>query len=206
VNRPPAESPSRDQVLAALDDGVRGVEEAAAAASDWRAATPCPGWAAVDLAGHLLAVATYYHRLLDAAERGEPLTDRPTGVALGNMNARDLAALGSPTPAGAVGPARIAEYARSARGYHSRLQSAEWDRPIATWQGLGTLTVGEHAGVAAGEWHLHAWDLARSAGRHHRPHDPRTVLAARAQLLHRVPPDLDGDPWNNLIVLSGRSG
>ena len=33
------------------------------------------------------------------------------------------------------------------------------------------------AGAACAEWHLHAWDLARSLGQDYRPADPGLVLA-----------------------------
>ena len=42
------------------------------------------------------------------------------------------------------------------------------------------MTVGLHAGVAAAEWHLHAWDLATAAGKSHRPSDPHTLFLATA--------------------------
>ena len=34
------------------------------------------------------------------------------------------------------------------------------------------------AGAACAEWHLHAWDLARSLGKDYRPADPELVLTA----------------------------
>ena len=195
-------------LLAALDDGVRGVEAAAAAVTDWRAPTACPDWTAVDLAGHLLVAAGYYHRLLDAAERGRPLADRPDGVELAAWNARNLAALDvgeGDDPPERLGPARIAAFGRTARAWHERLRTADADRPLAHWRTLGVLTVGEHAGVITGEWHLHAWDLGRAAGHPHRPADPATVLAARGRVLHPDTVVGSGDPWERVLALSGRS-
>ena len=63
----------RVRVLAAYDDGVRAVQAVAPRVSDWAAPTPCADWDAAALAGHLLAIARYYHRLLDAAMAGRPL-------------------------------------------------------------------------------------------------------------------------------------
>ena len=41
------------------------------------------------------------------------------------------------------------------------------------------------AGAACAEWHLHAWDLARSLGAEYRPEDPAAVLAGwRAGMPH----------------------
>ena len=40
------------------------------------------------------------------------------------------------------------------------------------------MTAGLHAGVAACEWHLHAWDVARAIGLVYRVSDPATLYAA----------------------------
>jgi hypothetical protein len=74
--------------------------------------------------------------------------------------------------------------------------------------------VGAMAGAACAEWHLHAWDLARSLGKDYRPADPELVLAAwrggtpqlwPTQLWPALTagPDSD-DPWFALLVASGR--
>jgi len=106
----------RGGVLAAYVDGVRAVEAAAAHVRDWSASTPCAGWRAVDLAGHVLAIARYYHRLLDAAEAGTPLRGLPRGAALQAMNVRDLDSL-APSP----GPHRIKAFVELADDYGRRL-------------------------------------------------------------------------------------
>jgi hypothetical protein len=65
------------------------------------------------------------------------------------------------------------------------------------------------AGAACAEWHLHAWDLARSLGKDYRPADPELVLAAwqggTPQLWAGLPvePGRD-DPWYLLLLASGR--
>jgi hypothetical protein len=64
------------------------------------------------------------------------------------------------------------------------------------------LTVGQHTGLAAGEWHVHAWDLARSAAAVHRPTDPGTVAAARAVLFG---PPAAGDPWQGVLISARRT-
>ena len=53
---------------------------------------------------------------------------------------------------------------------------------FGTWSGLGDLTVGQHTGIAIGEWHVHAWDLARASGTDHRPSDASTVSRAAIPL------------------------
>jgi hypothetical protein len=69
------------------------------------------------------------------------------------------------------------------------------------------------AGAACAEWHLHAWDLARSLGKDYRPADPEIVLAAwRAGMPQLWPAPAGGglatgdadDPWHFLLIASGR--
>lgn len=48
-------------------------------------------------------------------------------------------------------------FVERATAYLDRAKSA-WDLPYG--YPLGTITTGLHVGVAAAEWHLHAWDLS----------------------------------------------
>ena len=68
-------------------------------------------------------------------------------------------------------------------------------------------------GAACAEWHLHAWDLARSLGKDYRPAGPEIVLAAwRAGMPQLWPAPGGGDPgtkgaddpWHFLLIASGR--
>jgi hypothetical protein len=71
------------------------------------------------------------------------------------------------------------------------------------------------AGVASAEWHLHAWDLARSLGKDYRPANPELVLTAWRAGTPQLWPVLDAgsdrpgagdgdDPWHFLLRASGR--
>lgn len=188
--------PTRDVVLAAYADGLRAVEISAAYVSDWSAPTPCTQWRAVDLAGHLLTIARYYHRILDGAVAGEPLTGLPRGTDLQAMNARDLARLPDES-----GPRRIAAFLVLARDYGRRIAEAGWAEPLGEWNGVGPLTLAEHTVLAVAEWHIHAWDLFSTSGREYRPADPETVAAGRLVLPEPLP---HGDPWQATLVWSGR--
>ena len=68
--------------------------------------------------------------------------------------------------------------------------------------------MGALAGAACAEWHLHAWDLARSLGKDYRPADPELVLAAWQGGMPQLWPVLTesdgGDPWDFLLTSSGR--
>jgi len=100
------------RVLAACDEGVKAIEAVSAAVADWNASTPCAAWRCVDLAGHVLCVARYYHRLLDAALTGHPLSGLPRGEALAVMNGQDLIELPETS-----GPERIRDFVRTATAY-----------------------------------------------------------------------------------------
>jgi hypothetical protein len=81
---------------------------------------------------------------------------------------------------------------------------------------FGTVTAGLHAGAAASEWHIHAWDLA--AGEH-RPSDPARLFAGVAEARLRGRSGFSGRaavailplvaryrPWEQLLRRSGRTG
>ena len=182
-------------VLASYHAGVRSIERIAATVG-WDAQTPCGEWRAVELIGHLLAIVRYYHRLLDAASTGEPFTGLPQGLRLAAMNADDLALLTEMR-----GEERAREFVARADAYGARLISADWVMTLGAWSDTGSLTVGQHTGLVLGEWHVHAWDLARSAGLDYRPDDAMTV--ARGQEAVWSQPGLD-DPWNEVLAAYGR--
>jgi hypothetical protein len=176
---------------------VNAVQAAASAVSDWRSPTSCADWDAAALAGHLLAIARYYHRLLDAAVQGRRLADLPRGRRLQDMNALDLAALPHRS-----GPKRIAEFVTAALQYGERLADVDWELVLGVWDGVGALQVGQHTGLAVGEWHVHAWDLAHVNGQEHRPNDAEIVVAGRLVLPEPLPA---GDPWTATLRRAGAS-
>jgi hypothetical protein len=202
---------SRAGVLAAYRDGVTVICELAAQFTDatWLAATPCSEWRAVDLAGHLRCVADDYHEYLDDAPDSRLARLLATDASadslarkLARQNAAELAALPD-----APGPDHIEAFAESARAYGRRL-APSWDLPHHWYRGT-EITAGAMAGAACAEWHLHAWDLARSLGKDYRPADPELVLAAwqggtpQAWPVLGAAPDGD-DPWHCLLLVSGR--
>jgi hypothetical protein len=201
---------SRAGVLSAYRDGVTVICELAVqfSSATWLAATPCAEWRAVDLAGHLRCVADDYHEYLDDAPASRLARLMSTGSPvdslarkLARQNAAELAALPDVT-----GPEHIAAFAESARSYGRRLPLS-WDLPHHQYRDT-EVTVGAMAGLACGEWHLHAWDLARSLGKDYRPADPELVLAAWRAGVPPLWPGLatseDADPWHFLLTASGR--
>ncbi len=196
--------------LAACDDGVAAICALTArfSAQSWQAQTPCPEWRAADLAGHLRCVADDYHEYLDdapASRLARLMAGGPPPETLvrklARQNAAELAALPD-VPAAE----HIAAFATSARSYARRLAPV-WALPHHRYQGL-EVTVAGMAGAACAEWHLHAWDLARTLDTDYRPAAPGTVLAGWRAGQPPLPPSAaarDRDPWRALLIASGRS-
>lgn len=189
-----------EAALAAYTEGVDAIARIADRFSpaDWERPSACEGWRAVDLAGHVLCVARWWHAWLDRAQAGDASPPFPW-EALAERNAEALAEL----PPGS-GPGRIAEFAGTARAYADRVPAA-WDLPFGCPPANVSrvpITVGLHAGIAPAEWHLHAWDLAAAIGATHRPDAPETILEG-LRAVFPIPP-LEGDAWENVLLVSGR--
>jgi hypothetical protein len=190
--------------------GIDAVTDQAAVLDDagWDSKA-CGSWTATETIRHLLAVSRWYHAWLDRALAGD--TTRPfDGRDIDQHNETELARLSEMAPDEATG-----QFAASAAHYLNRLD-AHWDVPYA--YPFGVVTAGLHAGVAATEWHLHAWDLSTVIGRPHVPNDPqrlflaagRCVAAAHgglkgALLARAVPLAARRDPWQTLLKRSGRA-
>ena len=201
----------RAGILAAYRDGVTVICELAAQFTDatWLAETPCTEWRAVDLAGHLRCVADDYHEYLDDAPASRLARLMATGGPadslarkIARQNAAELAALPD-----VAGPEHIAAFAESARSYGRRVAQS-WDLAHHNYRGP-EVTVGAMAGVACAEWHLHAWDLARSLGKDYRPAQPELVLTAWRDGTPQLWPVLAAgweseDPWHFLLAATGR--
>jgi hypothetical protein len=185
-----------ERVLSAYRDGVVSLSRLGAKVVDWRVRTPCPDWNLLDLGGHVLAIARYYHRLLNAALAGEPRTELPRGAELAVINDLDLRSLPQSN-----GPERFLAFEAVASRYGERLTEVDWSMPLGSWAGLGPVTVGDHTLAAVGEWHLHAWDVARAFGWDYRPDDAEIVLAGR-RIFGAVP--FEDDDWVSALLSAGR--
>jgi Mycothiol maleylpyruvate isomerase N-terminal domain len=203
---------SRTRALAAYHDGVTVICQLAGQITDegWDEVTPCAEWRATELAAHLRCVADDYHEYLDDAPASRLARLMATGAPaetiarkLARQNAAELAVLPD-----ASGPEHIEAFAQSARSYARRLQPC-WDLPHHRYR-EDEVTAGGMAGAACAEWHLHAWDLARSQGKDYRPAWPELLVAGWKAGLPQLPlPDLadlpDGDAWHALLRASGRA-
>jgi hypothetical protein len=112
------------------------------------------------------------------------------------MNARDLRDV--IVPSGAV---RMELFLESAYAHIQRLQRVDWEMVLGEWSGLEPLTVRQHTGVAIGELHVHAWDMTRSIGTDHRPHDVE-VVAEGNRVVRNI--SAQGEPWEAILIAYGR--
>jgi hypothetical protein len=196
-------------VLAIYREGVEafvGLADRTAAADAWDRSA-CGTWSAADLVRHELDVIGWYHGWLDRALAGDASPAFDIGVIDDRADA-GVRALAHVAPEEAV-----VRFGMEARRYAERLQP-NWDLPFGYPR--GTVTAGLHAGLAASEWHLHAWDLAGALDADHRPGDPGTLLVAAASCLAEVgglreraqraiaPVAARARPWETLLTSSGR--
>ncbi|MFI6519457.1 maleylpyruvate isomerase N-terminal domain-containing protein [Spirillospora sp. NPDC050679] len=196
--------PDRLRVLESYQDGVRAIRGLAARVEDWEAPTPCDDWQVIDLAGHLRCVAENYLEYLQDAPDSRLAKlfaqDAATAVLIrqqSRQNAAELAVL----PA-EHGLGRVMAFTVSA-GAYADLVPDLWDRTHLIYRGTKH-TVGDHAGAACVEWHLHAWDLARALGEDYRPADPELLVSAWHWGVPHLPLAA-GDAWESVLRSSGRS-
>lgn len=191
-------------------DGIASVERITSDLSErgWQVPT-CGRWNGTETARHLLAVARWYHDWLDRAIGGETSPPFPPAE-MDRRNDEALAAIGDVS-----GVEAIAAFVESATVYLDRAAD-HWDRPFGF--PYGTVTAGLHCGMAAAEWHLHAWDLSLTSEHRHRPQDPDALFTAAgmclaeargglagAVLRHLVPLGSRRSPWRTMLKRSGRT-
>ena len=197
-------------VVCLFDEGVDSFAASASSLSpeDWHRPA-CGSWSACDLARHVATVADWYHDWLDRAEAGDAAPPfRAEDLAVENERALK-------TNIGLDGPKAVERFVARARAYRERL-AQDWDLPFGYPR--GTVTAGLHAGVAASEWHLHAWDLSGAFGGTHRPSDPVALYRAAGACLAAAQGGAKGRlaaalepigarlrPWEALLRRSGRA-
>lgn len=195
-------APDRAATLAAV---TAGIEAVAAAARDGRgdAPSPCAGWDALTVVRHLEGIAGAY-LLWTGSSLGGRIARMRTGEEAANYNATILDRLPR------LGLAQHLDRFVALASDHVRLARATWTTPMLQTPDDVLLTVGQHAAVAAVEWHVHAWDVARSQGRQHEP-DPASLVvcvAAWEDVLADVtgsPMEAPTAPWPALLDATGRT-
>ncbi len=168
----------------------------------------CGKWTAVEVARHVLAVARWYDLWLDRALAGE--TARPFDSAeMAERNDAELAKL-----AHLSGPDAVSQFEQAALNYLERTTD-HWNMTYP--YPYGVVTTGLHCGLAASEWHIHAWDVATSADGTYEPKDPAGLFraASAAESARRggtqglvvkmlAPVGARLRPWEEMLKWSGR--
>ena len=191
-------------------EGVEAIVTTAARFDDTTWTRPaCGSWDAAATARHVLAVARWYDQWLDRALVGDVSLPFPASV-IDDRNDDNVTALH-----GIDGPTAIATFERAAIAYLDRALD-HWGVPYA--YPFGVATDGLHLGVAATEWHLHAFDLAAAHGGSYEPRDASALFRAaglgvaqtkpalqRAVLRLLVPAGARFRPWPTILGQSGRA-
>ncbi|MCP4380138.1 MAG: hypothetical protein GY798_01705 [Hyphomicrobiales bacterium] len=191
-------------------DGVESVERISSGLSNRAWERPaCGRWTGAQTARHLAAVARWYHEWLDRAIAGDA-SPPFTASEMDQRNDDALARIGDIS-----GPEAITDFAETATDYLRRA-TAHWN--LAYGYPYGTVTVGLHCGVAAAEWHLHAWDLSHTSELRHRPQNPEALFTAAGMCLAEAKGGLGGamlrflvplgarrSPWPTILQRSGRT-
>lgn len=200
------------QVIAQFEEGVAAIATFATEREgrQWHK-TVVGEWSAHELARHLVVVVGWYHEWLDSALAGDGTQPFPAKQLDGRnelsiLDLRDL-----------DGPEAIEQFNELARTYADRLRSAatsdDWSAPYGFANGVST--VGGHAGIAAAEWHLHAWDLSGGAwsptapaqlylavGHGMTAAQPAWKRAITRRVVRRIS---QREPWLDLVKRSGRA-
>jgi uncharacterized protein (TIGR03083 family) len=189
-------APSVERALEIQRDGVRAIQRITGEfdEADWLKPTPCEGWTAVDLAGHVLTAIDNWHVLLDDAEAGVSVPR----FGWDEMDAHFEAVLAS-LPVGS-GPDRIGAFAERAEDYFERVAGLDPDLPsVPAMSAVAVvpITVGLFAWVGGTEWQIHAWDFAQVIGQDYRTEHARMIYNGTMAIRGRTPGD--EDPWEAML-------
>lgn len=141
------------------------------------------------------AVTAWYHSWLDRALAGDASPPfYPDEFVTRNQTGVD-------DRQGLIGPGEVAEFQREALSYLDRAKP-NWNRAYGF--PLGTVTVGLHVGVAATEWHLHAWDLTSTEPEPHSPEDSAALFRAAGAAVAEAEGGIQGRLTALLVPIAAR--
>lgn len=204
-----ADDPSQAEVCRLYESGAAAVVQRARSwtTDDWTQLA-CGDWDRADTVRHLCAVTAWYHSWLDRALAGHASPPfHPDEFVTRNQTGVD-------DRHGLTGPRAVAEFQREALSYLDRAKP-KWN--LAYGFPLGTVTVGLHVGVAAAEWHLHAWDLTSTDPEPHSPEDSAALFRAAGAAVAEAEGGVRGrltallvpiaarrSPWQSMLKRSDR--
>lgn len=201
--------PAQAEVVGLYESGVAAVERITADFDHAAWASPaCGEWSATTTAQHLVGVIDWYEAWLDRALTGVAAPP----FAESEFTVRNQAGIEAHSDLG--GPEAVQVFAERARAYVGRA-TAHWNAPYGFPAGI--VTVGLHCGIAATEWHLHAWDLSAVSGRRHEPEQARLLMRSAGEAMAMAKGGVGGrllgvvvplastrKPWRTLLKQSGR--
>jgi uncharacterized protein (TIGR03083 family) len=189
--------------------GVAAVEDITGSFDDddW-SAPGCGQWSAADTVRHLVGVIDWYEQWLDRALAGN--NDSPFSES--EFESRNAAAIADLQHLD--GAAAVAMFGARARSYLDKALD-HLDTPFG--YPAGTVTVGLHLGVAAIEWHLHAWDIVAATGKDYEPDNPESLFVGAGACVAATKGGVSGrllglvlgiaakrSPWQTILKESGR--
>ena len=202
-------APAPGDVRRTYVDGVESVAAISSAFSPGQWGTVvCGSWSGTDTARHLASVADWYHDWLDRALAGE----RSAPFAAADIDSMTSASLERYRDLN--GAQAVERFGAQASSYLDRVDE-HWDLPFS--YPFGDVTAGLHAGIAAAEWHFHAWDLSGATTARHEPRDPGVLFSAAGACVAAGTGGLRGralglmvplaarrSPWTQMLARAGR--
>jgi uncharacterized protein (TIGR03083 family) len=164
-------------------------------ADAWDKPSRCERWTISDVFAHLAGDFERYLVWLDAARNG--VSDPP--FARSELAADNEMILERYT--GMTGDERLEAFESSAGAYLTAV--AEVDPLLPQGNPMGTITVGEQVAWATVECAIHGWDIATAVGIEW-PAPASAERLADVWRRRRAEPLLAGDPWEAMLVASGR--
>jgi hypothetical protein len=186
----------RETVVRQYLDGVEAIVRIAGSLPyDAWSRSACGSWDAADTVRHVLAVSRWYDEWLDRALTGA--TTAPFGEsAIDRLNEENIRALRN-----LDGSDAVVEFQQTALAYVERAVE-HWVLPYS--YPFGRVTVGLHLGVAAAEWHLHAFDLAAAAGQVYEPSDAHALFLVAGTCVAETKPFMQKAFFKTLVPLGAR--
>jgi hypothetical protein len=102
----------------------------------------------------------------------------------------------------------VSRSARETLALFEASATAYVERAVPSWRiapfQLGGGCIGDALGIAAIEWHIHAWDLWQAGGQDHQPASADILRQCWARAVPHLPIDPFGEPWPAVLAAADR--